>query len=374
MDSNGHTEMWVWLNPWRIHSSLQNQEERCDGVEFLQNQNNIVWWNQSAYRHERVAGMDTCWDELGISLLALMSFDNRPMVFTPAYTWKAWFPHVSILLKSTGDHPFLEYLPLSLLTNLFQIVPEKSLPAVSSTSAKPDAPYETFQLLSNRLVIQKRDRDRVSKDQELESKARSERIVVLMKSLLARYQSVNQVKIIRKLVHDCPHPVLQAKFIDLLRPVIFDEEASDALWTYINSFVKDLVSHGDKDSDTLVNVDDLVQKVEIYVGAITMIQLWCMVKGKLPKRIKGHSLGSFYKILTKMLESWLNDSVPPDDYYRLYLLEGALQQVIRIREAARRSKSSASSLTDASLSSLGPDSPASTEAPGAIVGEEGIFA
>ena len=177
-------------------------------------------------------------------------------------------------------------------------------------------------------------------DRVLESDLDTKRIVELMKSLLDRYQPVNQVKIIRKLVHDCPHPGLKAKFMDLLRSVIFEPSAADALWTYIGSFIKDMLEHVDSEVGSLIHVERLVQKVELYVGAVTMIQLWCLVRLRLPRKIRGQPLGDFYKILTTTLGRWLTGamSMPPDDYYRLYLLEGALQQVMRILDDARKRK------------------------------------
>lgn len=333
--SQGYTVTWVFLNPWRLHASQYCMEETSDDeVDFLEHQDDISWWSQCAYRHERVAEMDTRWNDLGISLLALVYFDNRPMVYTPNYTWKVWFPHVSILFKTTGAYSSLEHLPLVLLNSLFGIVPSQSLPTISSSSTKPDAPFETFQLLSNRLLPRQANDTTLSKEQELESSMRSQRIVTLLKSLLTRYQPINQVNIIKKLVHDCPHPGLQAKFLDLLRPVLFDEEAHDVFWTYLNSFVRKLMGHLDSAKGCLVGVDDLVQEVEIYVGAITMIQLWGMVKGKLPKRIKGPCLGSFHETLKTMLGSWTTDShsTPPDNYYRLFLLEAALEQIVQMVE------------------------------------------
>jgi hypothetical protein len=173
-----------------------------------------------------------------------------------------------------------------------------------------------------------------------------------MKSLLSRYPVINQIKIVRKIVHDCPHPGLQAKFMDLLRPIIFNEECADAFWSYIGSFIKDLLSHVDEGKRELLKLTDLINKVEIYVGAITIIQLWCMVKGKLPKKIKGSQLGKFYKVLKRSIASWMSDpnTMPPDEYYRLYLLEGALQQVVQILNAARQKRRQAG-VDDGSLSS-----------------------
>jgi hypothetical protein len=341
-----YPETWVWLQPWRLYSekllsSEKNESsEQSDQVELLQRQHEIAWWTESAYRHESVAGMDTAWDELGISLLALMAFDTRPLVIAPNFIWRVWFPHVLILFHATSDLPLLQHLPLSLLDNLLQVMPEMSLPPSQTNSKKPDSPLETFQQLSNRIMVYRADDDEEEdmNKQKLETQKNTDTIVNLMKLLLSRYQPVNQVKIIRKLVHDCPHPGLQAKFMDLLRAVIFLPGASEALWSYIGNFVKDLVGHIDMEKEVLIHVNRLVEKVEIYVGAITMIQLWCMVKSKLPKKIRGHSLRAFSKVLKIMLGRWMTDamSMPPDDYYRLFLLDGALQQVLGILDEGRK--------------------------------------
>ena len=348
-----YQEIWVWQHPWRLYSEklLSNEKnessEENDQVELLLRQHDIAWWTESAYRHESVAGMDTAWDELGISLLALMAFDTRPLVIAPNFTWRVWFPHVLILFHATSSLPLLQHLPLSLLDNLLRVIPEKSLPPSQTNSKKPDSPLEIFQQLSNRIIVYREDDDEEedTNNRELESQKNTETVVNLMKILLSRYQPVNQVKIIRKLVHDCPHPGLQAKFMDLLRAVIFLPEASEALWSYIGYFVKELVGHIDMEQEVLIHVNRLVQKVEIYVGAITMIQLWCMVESKLPKKIRGQSLRDFNKVLKLMLGRWMTDStyMPPDDYYRLFLLDGALQQVLRILDEGRKKNLDSSS-------------------------------
>jgi len=389
----GEAEEWIWSNPWRSTCEPfvgEQSQEVDEDVVFENSKYDITWWNRIAHCHEKVAGMDTSWDETGISLLALMAFDDRPLTFTPTFTWDTWFPHVAILFKAANEYAFLEGLPFLLLEKLFRVVPEKSLPTVSSASKKVEAPYETFQLLSNRIMLksQKKGAKKKSKKElELETKTRSERIAALMKSLLSRYPAVNQIKIVRKLVHDCPHPGLQAKFMDLLRPVIFEEECAEALWSYIGSFVKDLLSHVDEGKNELFNSSDLIEKVEIYVGAITMIQLWCMVKGRLPKKIKGTPLGKFYKILKKSIATWMTDehAMPPDDYYRLYLLEGALEQLMRIlKEAKEKRKQGGNedgSLNDSydtlgapeSSQSSNNDEETTTKEEEAVVGDADIF-
>ena len=385
-DGHGYSDTWVWLHPWRVYSEQRYhphssaEEDKNVEVEFLQRKQDIAWWTERAYRHERVAGMDTSWDAFGIALMALVAFDDRPLVLAPSHVWMTWFPHVLQLFESTSDLSSLQHLPLSLLDNLLRVIPPHSLPAVHTKSTTPDSPFETFQQLSNRILVQprkegsedpsphKHHQHRRTAGLELDSQKNSERIVGLMKTLLSRYEPVNQVKIIRKLVHDCPHPGLQAKFMDLSRAVLFEPSAADAFWSYINTFVKEMTSHidrnpiddkmGDDDESAcpqrenevpkcivkdeggpyFINVDDLVQKVEIYVGAVTMIQLWCLVKSKLPQKISHQSLIEFHDVLKGMLDRWMTDSMsmPPDDYYRLYLLEGALQQVVQILDEARK--------------------------------------
>jgi hypothetical protein len=383
----GHSEAWLWSHPWRIQSDIYSTahqqgilEDRNEQIELLRFRNDIAWWTQCAYRHESVAGMDTSWgdDSLGVSLLALVAFDSRPMVWTPNYVWKLWFPHVTILFRSTLHRRSLAHLPLSLLDNLLRIIPDQSLPPTKTNSRKPDSPYETFQQISNQILVRPGsdngdddsddDDDHEgyepitkgekvdAKDAELQSKAKAERFVTLMKSLLNKYDPITQVKTIRKLVHDCPHLGLQARFIDLLRPLIFEPSAADALWTFIGSFVKDMLKHmdnnddGNKDTDSdnedlpqkprqsLTHVATLVTKVELFVATTTMIQLYCMVKYHMPRKIKARPLRDFYAVLQNTLGLWVTDSatMPPDDYYRLFLLEGALQQVLRVCPLRKR--------------------------------------
>ena len=254
-----------------------------------------------------------------------------------------------ILFESTSRIPSIEHFPLILLEKLLKIIPERSLPSIRTDSKLPDAPYVTFQHLSNRLLVRKRNTaslDNVDMDTDgsedvidedaievpVQNQASIQRVVSLMKSLLDRYEPVNQVKIVRRLVHDCPHSALKARFIDFLRSLIFEEAAADPLWAYVGSFMNEITAHVDAQKQTLVAVDTLVQNVEVHVSICCLIQLWCMVKHRLPRKIKGRELQEFYDVLQATLGHWLSDTLamPPDDYYRLYLLEGALQQIIRV--------------------------------------------
>lgn len=334
------SEDWIFSHPWRTEITYGDANDDDDDGIFEKHKGDIGWWSVCALNHEEVAGMDTNWNDIGVALLSVMAFDDRSLSFTPEYVWRTWFPHVRILFKTAFGNPFLEKMPAIFLENLLNAVPEKSLPTVSSTSQDVDAPYETFQLLSNRMLVKpaRKHTTRSARDIKLESKMRSEVIVGTMKRLLLRYQLVNQIKIVRKIVHDCPHPGLQAKFMDLLRPIVFEEECYVPLWSYVGSYLKLLGDYVLEESVELVHTSDLINKVEVYVGAITMVQLWCLVKGKLPKKIKGRSLGKFYKVLKASLSRWMGEegSMPPNEYYRLYLLEGALQQLMHTLDAARQ--------------------------------------
>ena len=344
LDAFGDDERLILLHPWREFHETASGQEKNSKLEYMQRHTELAWWSVNAYRHEKVAGMETLWDPLGVSVLALVAFESRSLVWSTDFIWKMWFPHVLSLFKGTEKVPHLQHVPIILLDNLLQVIPEKSLPESHTSRIKADSPLETFQQLSNRILARPREEEEdTAMDSEMEESVLStNRIVGLMKELLSKYQPTNQVKLIRQLVHDCPHHGLQAKFMDLLRAVIFEPTAADALWTYVGSFVKDLTAHIDKNQEELIHVETLVQKVEVYVGAVTMIQLWCMVKGKVPPRVRKHSLKDFFKVLKVMMERWMTDSmsVPPDDYYRLYLLEGALEQVIRILDENKMDGSS----------------------------------
>ena len=94
-EAGGFEETWLWSNPWRIRSEAYSFiDDRDEDVDFIIGRHDIVWWTQVAHRHERVAGVDTSWDRLGISLLGLTAFDYRPMLLSSAYVWSTWFPHV----------------------------------------------------------------------------------------------------------------------------------------------------------------------------------------------------------------------------------------------------------------------------------------
>jgi hypothetical protein len=204
-----YDETWVWLHPWRNyemqHSDSIGDHEDDEDEEFLQFQNDIVWWATCVDCHESVAGMSTTWDDLGVALLALRGFDDRPQGFSPSQTWKVWFPHVKNLLKSFEADQVNNAVPLEFLDHLLQAIPVKSISTFHNDIKTPDSPLETFQLLANRILVQP-NRSNASQEENRNAKAKTNRIVSLMKSLLDRYEAQKMIEIIEQLLNDCPHP------------------------------------------------------------------------------------------------------------------------------------------------------------------------
>jgi len=353
------SELTLWIDPMR-QLLLPSEEEsnRNEDVDFWMYRDNLSWWATTHHRssHEpedRIANMDTSINEIGLGLLAMKAFQERHIgVYHPNFIWTVWFPHVIVLFKKSGDCPSMLEHPSSLfLESLVRMVPERSLVAERIIHGKPDAPLELFHLLSNRLMTRipktsdieegKEDEDReeanISLNEEAEFRMRSQRTVGIIKALLGRFTPVNQVQIVEKLIHNCSTPGLQARFLDLLRPVILipDPQTEKLLWNLLMSIINDLFKkYWDRKEQVLIDVDVLInQDVEVSVGAITMIQMWSLAEGKeLPVGEKGigDELRGFHDALQKLLDRWSSkddDSSlsAPQLHYRLFLLDSAIQ-------------------------------------------------
>merc|ERR1711935_919820 len=94
----------------------------------------------------------------------------------------------------------------------------------------------------------------------------------------------SQVKIVEQVIQNCSNPGLQARFLDLLRPLILipDIDTEKLLWSLLMSIVDDMFkTYWDQKEQILINIDLLINRdVEISVGAITMIQMWSLVDEK----------------------------------------------------------------------------------------------
>ena len=132
--------------------------------------------------------------------------------------------------------------------------------------------------------------------------------------------------------------------MDFLRPLITldeQEEPSKLLWEYVGSFLHTLASEfADERQGTLLNLDDLIDEVEIYVGAITMLQLFVLLRQRLPSLLLKESsfettIRGLHKLVEKNLQLWKGDKSmeQPENSYRLNLLEISLQQLVMVLDS-----------------------------------------
>ena len=318
---------------------------RNEDADFWMHHRKIAWWihhRQSHEPEERIANMDTSFDDTGMGLLAMKAFQERPLVYDPRYIWTIWCPHVAVVFHKSAEYPsILQNLAFQFLESLVDILEKESLVPENIRYSTPDADLELFHLLSHQLMslvktksIEEGDGEQSdSMDEETEFNERSQRTVALIKALLTRFTTTSQVQIIEKVIQTCSSPGLKARFLDLLRPLILtsDTETDRLLWDFLISIVEDLFQKfWNRQQQVLVNIDDLIGRdVEISVGAITMIQMWSLSEGKAlheDRKAIGENLEGFRVALQKLLERWSKDSSSaPEFHYRLFLLDIALQ-------------------------------------------------
>ena len=237
---------------------------------------------------------------------------------------------------------------LTLLEKILQVTPIRSMSATKASIEQPDAPFPIFQQLSTHILSRRQqnhieDKGADNKSQPNHAPTRqvtNKDVAHLMKSLLNVYETDYQVIIVKQLVNDCPHPGLQARFIDFLRSLVFDDTASESLWRFIGFYIEAVRSHVDLSKRQLIDADILVENVETYVAATTMLQRWCMLKGSMPRGLKIRTLEDCQTVLQMTLAGWEGDStsIPPEEYYRLHLLESSLNLTLQALEHARNTK------------------------------------
>lgn len=361
--------MSVWMNPYRRFSYNKQQhhhhihhqrgsmhavgcmedDETMDHEEvaFEIHRHNLSWWINEAHKEDRVTNMDTSWSPIGASVLSMVAFDERASVYHPLFLWKVWFPHATQVMKESGSNdPF----SLSFLRSLLEAIPDrvlkidKSLLQDCSYHKQPDAPLEIIQVLSNRMLVVPNGSTHEASDVQTIRRQHVSQVSGLILSVLNRYDASTQVAIVEKLMEDCPNPGLQARFMDLLRPLVSEPTCQIELWDLLKQQVHQLLRHVDLQSDyhQLSNIQDLILKVEVYVSTLSLIQRLSIVPttdpGSEASRHIGttlrHSLLTFHRALLEHLEHRTTKSDPatsslPDNFYRLNLLDSALENVQR---------------------------------------------
>jgi hypothetical protein len=405
----------IWCHPWRVathqkHLDQQPEHPRHDSLD---------WWSlerttqrQSSYHEEEdddstsiaaddYENLDTSWNELGIAMLAYNAWydPGRPAVYGATFEWRLWFPHVGVLmnpehhssnnmtLKCTaiGTSWLRDMLPmlpnhgliLSTSFSLFdlptqtQYVSKSSSTNSKSRTLPPDNPVGTFQLLLNAIVS-----TATTSTSQSELPATIE-LFNICKALLSKYRPCYQLDILfDHLLPTCPHPGLRSKLLDMLRPLLVllfesDNSDGDRLWTRLVAIIAEIGKYykphsynGSEQEDArLLDVEDLIDQVEYFVSACTMVQLgWNMMlnhgiqpgkrtedgltsrahprsialtrnNGNGPSLDTPLTLVQFQKALQAQLERW-NDGATsasqtaPEQFFRLHLLENLLQQLL----------------------------------------------
>ncbi|KAL3945762.1 MAG: hypothetical protein SGBAC_000151 [Bacillariaceae sp.] len=361
----------LWMYPWRKHEaeisrrynstkrnttdSSEDEEEQWDGDDDDNDEDeddcaihrqDAIWWASQAQHHEHVVGMSTSYDDLGLAILAYYGWEDRPpKVLTPSHVWKVWFPHIKSLLLSSqlSGGVLAQRMGFLSFEQLLQTTPPSSItwksPITSDTSS-PGSPLPVFHLLSNRMLVLRRP-DIEDPEEKTNLKRQTDQMVLWIKTLLYCYRPIDQVDMVQRLVQDCPHPGLQATFLDALRPLILkddDQEVADKLWKYIG-FLLDVLQRKYMPNGILINMEDLIDHLEIYIGSIAMLQLYVLVKSALPscQTSGGETLNweaqlkECHQVLTKTLKKWetvSTGSLPPSAF-RLNLLEVSISEILR---------------------------------------------
>jgi len=348
-----------WMYPWwkyeaevsgKYCTKGKEEEEQWyddddEDDDFESHRDDTIWWATQAQQHEHVVGMNTSYDDIGLATLAYYGWEDRPHALTPSYSWKVWLPHVkSLLLSSQLSGGILgQRIGFTFLELFLKSIPPSSIiwePLTANDTSSPGSPLPIFHLLSNRMLVLARPDIEDSK-QQAHRKRQTDQTILWIKNVLYCYRPIDQVNMVQKLVQDCPHPGLQAMFLDSLRPLILkddDKEVSAKFWKYIGSLLEILHSKYMPDG-TLVEIEDLIDHLEIFIGSIAMLQLYVLVKKSLPSAhsssggtIKWEAqLRDCHHTIEKTLQQWdtkSSDSLPPSAF-RLNLLEVSISEILR---------------------------------------------
>jgi hypothetical protein len=348
----GCYDVVLLCHPWRLRSGTLAEGDAGTLESFQTLHSALRWWSTTGEGMD----VDTRWDSRGVAALAAVAWDEcRAFVWSPSYAWELWFPHVTALLDDANDDEEHEpddndegqrewqirfqSLGFQLLRKALVTVPSfafsLTIPKTySHLNRKPDDPIGVLQLLSNRILA-------ASSEVKFDGgEPRGHRLPTggetfqIMRGLIDKYKPLAQTGIVRLLVRDCPHPGLRPKLLDLLRPFIAweDPPAVRAVWQYVEESLATLESHCQPGlhgmSPRLVEVDELIESAELYVSSLNLLYLWTRVRKCLPDVPSLPSrLSSIHSVLKASHPENSNKS-EVDRYFRLQLLESALEQNI----------------------------------------------
>jgi hypothetical protein len=356
-------EMTIWLSPWRFyyHNKQQQQQrhqeiikqndiessEEDDDDDFEKNRHQLSWWIYRASKQDQMANMDTSWSNMGISVLAMAAFQERAMVYSASFLWTVWFPHVTQNLKEASHCPNLREPSLTFLQSLLQCVPVCSLTIKNLAILKdntpherPELPLEIIQVLSDQMVMVSQVNGHKTSDNQAQRRKHVAHIASLVTGVLHRYQPSDQVVLLDKLVHDCPNPGLQARYLDLLRPLLSDTTCHALILDLLKRQVDKLLLHMNlRPNPKLSDIDGLIENAEVFVSTVSLIQRFCMANHAEQPPIfldaeRLESLRLFHEALVQQNNNWISGEPnnAPEHFYRLYLLQDMLQNVLNLQK------------------------------------------
>ena len=369
-----------WLDWWTL--------ERCSppASDALEEDDDSST-SSSIFPPDDYEAIDTSWNELGMAILAVQAWQERPLVYRPCYQWNLWFPHVANLmnpdLHPNSNTPSLWIRRgIELLHDLLPLVPDRTLSlshsfsiatmttSISKTTPSPSSsprrlpphhPVGTFQLLLNSIVASASSTPPPSSSSSTNAMQLppTMELVQLCRDLLAKYTPTSQVELILEhLLPSCPHPGLRPKLLDLLRPLVgvllqeasHPPELGHRLKLELQRILGGLGDYCQRQAAgalTLHQADELIDQVEYYVSACALLHLgW-----KLPTPPSGKplchpsdlalgtstaTLQEFADMLRDQLQQWgtvvvvVGDQPQPvpDQFFRLNLLDMSIQQLL----------------------------------------------
>jgi hypothetical protein len=322
----------VLSHPWTVSSFRKLQCEEDHSFEL--HKQDLAWWTECANGHDSVSSMVTSWSAKGLARLAWDCWKKpSSLTSTPEKKWNDFFPHVPNLLVE-DDH---SHAGLELLQHLLSILPSQSL---VEWQAVPTNPIGTIQLLCNHLVLASQQRRRESQQLQQKQFAIGVLSANLMQSLVERYVPVSQVEMIDHLLQDCPYPGLQPKLLDLLRPLVRDSSCCPELWSlvqtrYLQDMLEQHVTTGQNARRQQVSgLNDLLDKVEIYVSATSLVELHWMLWGSWPIGVEVSTFDTMLKAISSTTAEQTNDDERPPEFHRLFLLQSTLEQVVEHSKSA----------------------------------------
>ncbi|KAI2514242.1 hypothetical protein MHU86_135 [Fragilaria crotonensis] len=307
----------ILSHPWKALAFRPPDTEGADNQCAMLHKTNLVWWTECADEHDSICAIDTTWSTTGMACLAWECWRNEsagpqssPLSLD---IWNIYFPHVQSLLLEDDQCR----VGLNMLHTLLSVLPRRTIVEWQNAPANP---IGTLQLVSNQLIRASQQRDQQA----------TTATVTLIQSLVDKYVPTSQVELVSQLTQDCPYPGLQPKFLDLLRPLAC-EDFCPQLWDFLRKlYFQEMLKHVG-DGGLLLGVETLLDEVEVYVSATSMVQLHLMVRGNWPEGLQESAFDAILAAGRATLNDWESEENRPRGFHRLFLLQSALERIHDLR-------------------------------------------